>query len=836
MGSLLKDLRFSLRQVRRSPGFAITAVLTLALGVGVNTAIFSLLDQALLRLLPVRDPRQLVILSGTGDAWAGHSSDHGAGVERSFSYPMYRDLQEHATVFDGLIATAPASAAIARKDTSETVAAELVSGNYFEVLGVRSAAGRVFSQEDDTKPGANPVVVASYNYWKTRLGGDSGVVGQTFAVNGHPYELIGVAAPGFQSAAWGETPDIFVPMSMLDQIIPGRGRRLQDHTDRWMNVMGRLKTGVTREQGQIALAPLWHSLRAEELRALGKKSPRFEDEYLNRSKLELLPGGAGLSYQRNSLEKPLLAVMGMAVLVLLIASINVASLLLVRAATRTREFSLRYALGASSSRIVRQLLLEGLLIGVAGGGAGLAIAPAVTRTLLERLYPGQRMTAFSASLDGRLLAFNFGVAIFVSVLFSLAPAITLLKPDIVSSLRQQAATATGGALRFRRVIVSLQVGLSVLLLVCSGLFVRTMQNLRQVNPGFNTSHLVLFHIDPLAAGHTQDQMPVLHKQLFEAMGSLPGVEGVAATNDAELADTGHTVDVTVEGYTPQPDESFPVEQPWVSASFFKTMQMELLAGRTFEESDDEHHPLVAVVNESFVWHYFSSVQKAVGKRVAFSGGTNPQLTIVGVLRDARHRTLRELPGPAFFTPLRQEKGANQLYFYLRTRLAPQEMFAQVRQAVRNIDRGLAIDNMKTMDDQIDETLANERMIELLAIAFGLLATLLAGVGLYGVLAYTTAQRTREIGIRMALGASRLGVSRLVIGDVLRLAATGVMVAIPCSVLLARLLRNQLYGVSNTDPTTMFVVVGLIAVVAVCAAFVPARRASSVDPTTALRTD
>jgi putative ABC transport system permease protein len=836
MQTLMQDLRFSLRQIRRSPGFMVTAVLTLALGVGANTAIFSLLDQALLRSLPVRDPGQLVVLSATGKAWDGSLSDNGAGVERSFSYPMYLDLRDKSTVFDGLIGTWPAQVGISRNGVSTMANAEIVTGNYFSVLGVGATRGRLMTQADDTVPGGSPVVAVSFNYWKTHLGADAGVVGQTLSINGQPFQIVGVAAPEFQSAVWGQVPDVFVPMSMLGVVTPGKTRRLQNHKDRWMNIVGRLKPGETREQAQVALAPLWHALRADELKALGTRSKRFVDEFLTRSELQVQPGSKGLSYNRGNLEKPLYAVMGMAFLVLLIAAVNVASLLLVRSAARVREFSLRYALGANGRRVVQQLLLEGLLIGVAGGAAGLAIAPLCVRLLVHRMDPDTAL-AFSTALDGRLLAFNFAVALVVSVVFSMVPAIQLLKPDIVNSLKEQTSTATGGALSFRRLVVSLQVGLSVLLLAGAGLFVRTMENLRRVDTGFNTSYLVTFHIDPQLSGYAPEKIPALQKQVLDTMATLPGVQAVGATDDQELANNDHGINVTVDGYTAPADEDFDVEAPSVNAGYFHAMQVPMVAGRTFSDDDDLTHPPVVVVNETFVKHYFTSPAVAIGRRVARGGGKNLQyMTIVGVARDTKHMDLRSPARPTLFTPLRQQKSVDQLYVYVRTATAPEQTFATIRQTMRQIDPGLAVDAMRTMQEQIETTLSNERMIELLAVSFGLLATLLAGVGLYGVLAYSTAQRTREIGIRMALGSSRMGVSRLVVMDVLRLAGIGVAVAIPCSVLLARLLKSQLFGVSSADPVTLAAVVVLIALVALVAAVVPARRASSVDPTTALRTE
>ncbi|MGH9597451.1 MAG: ABC transporter permease, partial [Edaphobacter sp.] len=705
-------------------------------------------------------------------------------------------------------------------------------------LGVSAAKGRLLTPTDDTVPGSNPVAVLSFNYWKTHLGADANSVGQTLSVNGQPFQIIGVAAPEFQSAVWGQVPDVFVPMSMLEQARPGNGSRLQNHKDRWMNIVGRLKAGETPERAHVALAPLWHALRADELKALGARagSKRFVDEFLTHSELQVLPGARGLSYERGDLEKPLYAVMAMAFLVLLIAAVNVASLLLVRSAGRIREFSLRYALGANARRVVQQLLLEGVLIGIAGGVAGLLIAPVCIQVLVHHLDTATSM-AFQTTLDGRLLAFNFGIALVVSVFFSLAPAIQLLRPDIVNSLKQQTSTAAGGTLSFRRVIVSLQVGLSILLLVGAGLFVRTMQNLRRVDTGFNTSYLVTFHINPQLSGYENEKIPALDRQTLESMAALPGVQAVAATDDAELANTDHGINVTVEGYTPPPEEDFDVEAPSINAGYFHAMQVPLLAGRTFTEDDDATHPPVVIVNESFVKHYFRSPALAVGRRVARGAGDHLEyMTIVGVTRDAKHMNLSSPAKATLYTPLRQQKSLGQLYFYLRTATPPEQTFAMVRQEMKQIDPGLAVDAMRTMDDQIETTLSNERMIELLAISFGLLATILAGVGLYGVLAYSTAQRTREIGIRIALGSSRLEISRLVLMDVLRLAGVGVVVAIPCAVLLGKLVRSQLFGVSTADPVILGGVVLLIAAVALVAAILPARRATTVDPTTALRAE
>ncbi len=835
--NFVQDLRFALRQMRRSPGFVVTAVLTLALGVGANTAVYSLLDQALLRSLPVSKPEQLVVLSVPGKAWSGHSSDHGAGEEKSFSYPMYRDLRDQAKVFDGLIATAPAPVGIAHDRTSEVVDAEIVSGNYFSVLGVGPARGRLLSQTDDTAPGANPVAVLSHHYWMTHLGADPNVVGKTIALNSHSFEVIGVAPENFQSAVWGQTPDLFVPMSMLDTVIPGKGKRLTDHTDRWMNILGRLREGETTAQSEAGVAPLWHALRAEELKALGHKSRPFVDEFLTHSRLMMDPGARGLSYTRADMETPLVAVMAMASLVLLLAAVNVASLLLVRSAARVQEFAVRYAMGARSARILQQLLIEGALIGVLGGAAGMLLAPAAMRLLVRRITAVDETSAFHATLDARLFVFGLGVALAVSLLFSLAPAIQLLRPDLVTALKQKASTATGGVLGLRRVVVSVQIGLSVLLLIGAGLFVRTIENLRHVNAGFNTTHLVTFYINPQLAGYPQTQLLPLEQRAMEAMRGLPGVQAVAATNDPELADTGMGGNVTVAGYTPPADEDFDIEESIVNQDYFHAMQVPMAAGRTFNVTDDATAQPVAIVNEMFVRHYFKSATAAIGGRVALGAGSNLHyMTIVGVARDIRHENMRDPGRPTLFTPMGQGDAPNRLFFYLRSATAPEQMFATVRAAMRSEDTALTVADLRTMDEQVERSIANERMIEVLALAFGMLATLLAGVGMYGVLSYSTLQRTREIGIRMALGSSRLSITALVVKEMVRLGVIGVVVAVPCAILLARGLRSQLFGVSAADPATLAAVVLLMGVVGLAAALLPARRAANVEPMEALRAE
>ena len=834
MSTFTQDLQFALRQMRRSPGFVFTAVCTLALGVGANTAVYSLLDQALLRALPVRAPEQLVVLSAPGKAWEGHTSDDGAGADKSFSYPMYRDLRDQARVFDGLISTTQAAVGITYDRMSEPGDAEVVSGNYFLVLGVRPALGRLPTPADDGAPGANPVAVLSYRCWASHLGSDPRLVGQTIALNGHSFEVIGVAPPNFQSAVWGEMPDMFVPMSMLDIVMPGEGKRLSDHTDRWMNVMGRLHEKETRERAEAGVAPLWHALRAEELKALGRRSPRFVDGFLTHSRLQLEPGARGLSYTRGDLEVPLLAMMAMATLLLLLAATNVASLLLVRAASRGQEFAVRSAMGARPGRILQQLLIEGALIGLLGGAAGLLIAPVAMRLLIHQFARPDQAGPFYAGLDLRLLGFGLVTALAVSLLFSLAPAIQLMRPHLVEALKQTALTRRG-VLNLRRAMVSLQIGLSVLLLMGAGLFVRTLENLRHVDAGFNTTHLVTLHVDPSQAGYKQPQIAGLQRRVIDVMGAQPGVKAVALSDDQELSGNGQGGNVTVEGYAPPANEEFDVEETVINSDYFHAMQIPIALGRTFSNADNTTAQPVAIVNETFVRHYFKDAASAIGRRVAKGAGNHLHyMVIVGVVRDTRHRTLRDPNLPTLFMPIDQAEAPGQLFLYLRTAMPPEEMFATVRSALRSIDPALTIAGLRTMDEQIEESISNERMIEMLALVFGGLAALLAGVGIFGVLAHATMQRTREIGIRIALGSTRLAVSTLVLKETLQLGAVGGLVALPCAVLLGRTLRSQLFGVSAADPWTLAGVTLLMGLIGFLATLIPARRAASIDPVQALR--
>jgi predicted permease len=834
IAGLTQDLRYALRQLGKAPGFAAVAIVTLALGIGANTAIFSLLDQALLRSLPVKDADRLVILQSAG-SFNGHTSSR-TDENFYFSYPMYRDLRDHNSVFSGLIATDWAEVGVQWRNQPELVPAELVTGNYFDVLGVKPALGRVLVASDDVVPGANPVAVLSFSYWRRRFGTDPSIVNQSILINGNPFTILGVAPPGFHSVVLGDTPDVFLPMTMKAEVMPGV-TDLQDRTSRWLNIVGKLKPGFTLEQAEAGINPLWYSIRADELKQRGHNSPSFTETFLTKSHLFVRDGAKGFSPLRRDMQEPLLIVMAMVGLVALMACANVGSLLLVRAAGRMREMSVRYALGAKRVRVVRQLLVEGLLLGLAGGALGIAIAPSVSAWLINMIWSRTAGDLpFSSHPDLRILLFNFSLALLVSLLFSLAPAAQFWRPNLAPALKQQAMTAGAGALRFRRISVAVQIGLSIFVLVGAGLFVRTLHNLKSLNVGFETDHLVTFGIKPTLAGYRPEQARDLDTRVLQTLASLPGVRSVAGTTDPELANDDHQSNITLAGYTEKENEDMDVERPTVSPGYFSAMGMTLLAGRELSDQDREGTHKVAVVNESFARHFFGDPRLALGHYYCIGGGKSvkPDTEIVGVVKDAKHASVREETPRTAFTPYLQEATPRSMTFYIRTWQTPESAEATIRQAMQTLDSKLVLDTFRTMQEQIDDNLTTERVIATLASAFGVLAVLMAAVGLYGVLAYSTAQRTREIGIRIALGAARGSVTRMVLTEVLWLAGISMAVALPASLLLTRAVRSQLFGISSSDPLTLAVVTGLVAAVALASALLPARRASKTDPVVALR--
>jgi predicted permease len=834
---LMRDVRFAMRGLVRNKGLTCVAVLTLALAIGATSTIFSLLSQAILQTLPVRDPNQLVVLSTAG-AHPGHLHSEGGDTDghvHEFSYPMFRDLRDRSHVLSGLIAEAGATVGVTWNNRAEAVSAEMVTGNYFDVLGVRPAVGRLLSQSDESAPGANPVAVVSFDYWKTHLG-EAPVTGKTLLINGTPFTVLGVVAPGFRSMVWGHLPDMYVPISE-QRVIDPEWNYLNDRNSYWINVVARLAPGMTAAQSSAAMNLLYRAIREEELAGLPNQSAKTRDKFVTAAHLNLEAGATGFSPMRDDVSTPLAIMMGMVLLVTIMALLNVASLLLVRAANRVREFSVRYALGATSGQILRQLMCEGLLLGLLGAAAGLALVPEAEHLLIRWMSAGSAgPPAFTATLDWRVLVFTLVVALVGSVFFSLAPAAQFWNPRLSDSLKQQSGTGTGGRLKFRRTCVLLQIGFSLLLIVGAGMFIRTTQNLRNAKPGFETEHLLAFDLAPELSGYPAAEVGAIEQRVLERIATLPGVKAAGGTNDEDLTDNNRGGDVKVSGYTPKPDEEFDAELPWVSDGYLQTLGVPLVAGRLFQSSDTATSQKVAIVNESFVRHFFANPQAALGQHMSRPDRPKTDAIIVGVVGDVKHTSMRAAAVPTCYTLFLQAERPSSLTVYVRTWSSPQLAANSIRAAMADIDSKLILNRVSTLSDKIDESLLAERTIALLAATFGMVAALLAGIGLYGILAYSTTQRTREIGIRMALGAKRGSVVALILRETLVLAGLAVGAAIPIAILGAHAVRSQLYGVSIADPQVYGMGILAICLVALLAGFVPARRAASVEPSRALRID
>ncbi|MGA2807582.1 MAG: ABC transporter permease [Terracidiphilus sp.] len=840
MQTFVQNVRYALRQLRKSPGFTLTVIVTLALGIGANAAVFTLFDQVLLRMLPVERPKELVRFEWTGD-FSGSASSFGGSSSNFFSYPMYKDLRDHNQVFQGMLAADKASVGVSWHNQAENKDAEVVTGNYFQLLGLKPAVGRLLTQQDDTAKNANPVVVLSYDYWRTRFGASRDVVGQIVLINGHPFTILGVGPDNFDSVIGGYKPGVFVPISMVEIAMPWMAPRddLNSHQSIWLTMAARLKPGVSASQAEASLGPLWHTLRAYELTLYKSRTERFKKNFLDVSRLKVVDDSTGFSPDRMELKTPLIILMSMAGLLVTMCAINVATLLLLRAAGRAREMSMRYALGAKRSRIVSQLLVEGGLLGMAGAAAGLALAPAVATTLVRLLTsaePGEE--PYSSSIDTRVLLFTLGISLIVSLLFSVAPVLHFLRPNLAQALRQNAGTASKGSQRFRKLAVGAQIALSVLLLGGAGLFVRTLDNLRHQPVGFETTNLETFSLDPTISGYGEDRAAQIVTNALDALRRIPGVTYVSATTDPELAGDSSHSSFTLQGYKPAEDEVLHFEEPWIEPDYFQTLRQPILAGREFRSSDAQGQPRVAVVNLSLAKRYYGSAQNALGRTLGEGRGDDVKIdtTIVGVVGDVKHQNLRTEIGPAVYRPYLQQQHPGGVQVYARTAQPPETAAAAIRQTIHQLDSTLVVDGLRTMEVEVDHRAADVRALAFLAVGFSVLAMVLAAVGLYGVLAYSTEQRTREIGVRLALGAQRSNVVVLVVREMAIIAGVATAIALPSVVALARLFRSQLYGVTTSDPLTLGAAALLTAVMVLLAAALPARRAARVEPMTALRTE
>ncbi len=826
--SWIQNVRFAYRSLKKSPVLTLASILSLALGIGANTAIFTLFDQVLLRLLPVEDPKSLVMVATRG---SHTGSNRGTN---SISYPMYKDYRERNQVFEGILCRRGEVVNLGYQSSTERAEAELVSGNYFEVLGIEPALGRVFTLGDERAPGADPVVVLAYDFWRNRFSGDRAILGQSVRINGYPMTVVGVAAPGFEGLSLGFRPRLYVPVTMKKQVTPSWDD-LENRRSRWLQVFARLKPGVTPEAAEASIGTLYKQIIAMEVQEpyFDKVTPYYRDRFLE-SRAVVLPGGQGYSGAREDLKTPLRVLMILVGFVLLITCANVSNLMVAKATGRTKEIAMRLALGAGRFRIIEQLLVESGLLALAGGLLGLALAYWISRGLI-RLAPSEPMRqSLSATPDARILLFVLAVSAGTALLFGLVPALQAARTDLVSTMKQQSGAAGAGqGSRIRKTLVIVQVFLALLLLLGSGLFLQSLRNLHRVDPGFEATNLVRFKLNPPLSGYDVPRTKELYRRLRQRLDATAGVSATGLAVVAIMEGDEWDSTVSVEGYPTAEGEDMNPHFNSISPRYFETLGLRLKTGRDFDARDVEGSTKTIIINETFARKYFKG--SPLGFHIGFGGpSSKPDMEIVGVVEDAKYENLREDVPRQVFVAYQQADWASEMTVYVRTSLPSEAMFATIRKEVADLDATMPLFDMSTMEDQLDRSLSVERLVALLSSAFGLLATLLAFMGLYGVTAFGVTRRSSEIGLRMALGAEGTTVVRMVLREVLILSAIGVAMALPAAWWLAELVRSQLYGVAPRDPLTIAFSTFALVAVALVAGAVPALRASRLSPVSVLR--
>lgn len=830
MDSLIKDIRYAVRGVLKRPGFTLIAVLTLALGIGGNTAIFSAINATLLRLPPVSDPERLVYV------FNGPSGS-------VFSYPDFTAYRDQNNVFDGLIAWGGITASLNSNDQTDQVAGAIVTGNFFDVLGVRPQLGRMLSADDDKTPGGHPVTVISNGLWQRRFGGDRSIVGRQLLLNGNVFTVVGVLPAGFDGLQLGVSRDLYVPMMMQATMRPPRAGYsgemnpdlLQVRGNRWLFSVGRLKPGVSAAQAQNSLAiiakQLEETYQVDRNRGVSISALNEGDDPATRQQL-------------SSVARLLMGVVG---IVLLIACANVANLLLARSSSRTKEIAVRLAIGATRWRIVRQLLTEGILLATLGGAAGLLLAWWTTRTLSATQPPiGALPINLQFSIDLRVLLFTLGLSMLAGIVFGLAPALRASKPALIPALKDEAAPLFERARIFslRNLLVVTQVALSVVLLIAAGLFLRSLRQAQTIDPGFDSEKIVTLPLNINLLRYTRTQGRQFYSTVTEKVEAIPGVESASVARIAAVSGNSSVRSLLIEGRAGS-DSSFrsdgagpgPVDNNSVSANvvgprYFQTMGIALLQGRDFNAQDTEEHPRVVIVNEAFVRRHFPN-EDPLGKRLSFNAAEGPWREIVGVVRTSKYLSLGEAPTPVAYIPLQQNHETG-MTLHVRTNVDPASIAGVIRNEVQQLEKNLPLGNPEKMSDRVANSLYAPRMGAILLAVFGGLALLLASIGLYGVMSFSVARRTRELGIRVALGARPGDVFRLVLLQGMTLVIAGIVIGVVTAFAVTRLLASFLYGVSTTDMLTFTTIPLLLSLVALLACYLPARRATKVDPLVALR--
>lgn len=826
--------RLAFRTLTRTPFVTLVTVLSLALGIGANAAIFSFFDQILLRPLPVPEPGRLVNLAAPGPKPGSQSCNQSGTCEEVFSYRMYRDLEERQDVLTGLAAHRTFGANLAYKGNTASAQGALVSGSYFPVLGLRAAAGRLLTPEDDRTIGGHFVAVLAYSYWETQHGLNPAIIGDLLTINGQSYTVIGVAPRGFEGITLGDRPRVFVPLTMRGLVQPGF-TGFENRRAYWAYVFGRLKPDVSIEQARTALNALYTPILADVEAPLQAGMSEQTMARFKARQVLVTEGARGQSSIHREATTPLLMLFSITGIVLLIACANIANLLLARGANRAMEMAVRLSLGAGRGQLLGQLLTEAVLLAVMGGLASLLVAK-WTVGLINSFLPADAAGVFTFRMDLSMLGFAALLSLGTGLVFGLFPAFHSTRPDLITMIRANTGQLSGArsAVRFRTTLVTVQMGLAMTLLVMASLFVKSLTNVSRQDLGIRIDNMVTFGVAPILNGYSPAQVMSLFNRMEEELAALPGVTGVTASTIPVLSGSSSGTGVTVEGFETTPDTDINARYNEVGAGYFGTMGATLLAGREFTASDLIGTPKVAIVNEAFA-RKFGLERNPVGKHMATGGREQPlDMQIVGFVRDAKNSEVRDPVPPMFFTPYRQDSTVGYMQFYVRTAGDIAPVLRAIPSVVKRLDANLPVEELRSLPSQVKENVFLDRMISTLSASFAVLATLLAAIGLYGVLAYTVAQRTREIGVRMALGADAGRVRAMVLRQVGIMTAIGGVVGVGAAIALSKVAGTLLFGLSGNDPVAMGAAALLLTVVALAAGGIPAMKAARVDPIKALR--